>query len=95
VYEILWIVEEEYGVKILFSGYHNKVYAGWKCFDDKILLRIKQVVDEKLGINLDRIHRFPRFDSEPLDSEEEDIEDLGDYSEIARSDFQKKEKQKM
>ncbi|KAF8421163.1 hypothetical protein EV426DRAFT_609457 [Tirmania nivea] len=79
--EFFRIVEEEYRVKILFSGHHNKVYAGWRCFEDKLLPRIKQVVDEKLEIHLDKIHRFPRFDSEPLDSEEEEI-DRGLWGEI-------------
>ena len=85
--EFFKIVEAEYEVHILFSRHHNKVYAGWRCFEDKLLPRIKQVVDEKLGIHLDKMHRLPRFDSEPLDSEqEEDMEDIGDYG-IYQSGF--------
>lgn len=86
--EFFRIVEEEYGVKILFSGCHNKVYAGWRCFEDKLLPKIKQVVDEKLEIHLDKIQRFPKFDSEPLDSDEEEIEDYGDYGEKYQEQYQ-------
>ena len=69
--EFFKIVQDDYKIGILFSGMHNKVYAGWKppkC-EEKYYLKMKELVEARLEVCLDKIHRIPRFNSEPIDSD--------------------------